>query len=436
MSRAKGLRAPASLLGRTNLTLGVSSMLIAVISTIALYAFVIDPIAERSADDEAALLVLSAQTWVELPPAARPYFELELAQNHDLIISAARQELPAYEGSLDAIVLLQQKLQQRLGTEVVLLVGDELVWVEVPMAGYSLQIGVAPDRRDTQPLYVAIVIVGMGAAIVFVTSLFVVQRVTRPLVKVAKQAERFRGLENIEPLAETGPRELVSLARNFNTMASEISLLLANRTTLLAGISHDLRTPLTRMRLALALLPDDIDKQLVRRFENNLESMDELIRDALRFAKGAAEKSQEFELVPFVEEMLSTFEQSVELRVKVPRSHRVMLASNAFSRVLTNLVSNGFKHGGSVTVILRPKELVVMDDGPGIPEQYRSQVLQPFFRLDSSRSATTGGSGLGLAIVDQLCQTHGWVLAIGDASLGGAELTLRFTDEGHSELSA
>ena len=107
---------------------------------------------------------------------------------------------------------------------------------------------------------------------------------------MATQAERFRGLENIEPLAETGPRELVSLARNFNTMASEISVLLANRTTLMAGISHDLRTPLTRMRLALALLPDDIDKQLVRRFENNLESMDELIRDALRFAKGTSEK--------------------------------------------------------------------------------------------------------------------------------------------------
>ncbi|MEC8481853.1 MAG: histidine kinase dimerization/phospho-acceptor domain-containing protein, partial [Pseudomonadota bacterium] len=313
MSKGLRLRAPASLLGRTNLTLGVSGMLIAVISTIALYVFVIDPIAERSADDEAALLVLSAQTWVELPPAARPYFELELAQNHDLIISAARQELPVYEGSLDAMLLLQQKLQQRLATEVVLLDGDELVWAEVPMAGYSLQIGVAPDRRDTQPLYVAIIIVSLGAAIVFFTSLFVVQRVTRPLVKVAKQAERFRGLENIEPLAETGPRELVSLARNFNTMASEISVLLANRTTLMAGISHDLRTPLTRMRLALALLPDDIDKQLVRRFENNLESMDELIRDALRFAKGAGEKSQEFELVTIVEDTLGIFEQDVEL---------------------------------------------------------------------------------------------------------------------------
>ena len=433
MSRGLRLRAPASLLGRTNLTLGVSGMLIAVISTIALYVFVIDPIAERSADDEAALLVLSAQTWVELPPAARPYFELELAQNHDLIISAARQELPVYEGSLDAMLLLQQKLQQRLATEVVLLDGDELVWAEVPMAGYSLQIGVAPDRRDTQPLYVAIIIVSLGAAIVFFTSLFVVQRVTRPLVKVAKQAERFRGLENIEPLAETGPRELVSLARNFNTMASEISMLLANRTTLMAGISHDLRTPLTRMRLALALLPDDIDKQLVRRFENNLESMDELIRDALRFAKGAGEKSQEFELVTIVEDTLGIFEQDVELRVNVTRSYRVILAPNAFSRVLTNLVANGFKHGGQVIVTVTATELVVMDNGPGIPPEHRSQIFQPFFRLDRSRNATTGGSGLGLAIVDQLCQTHGWTITVGESPLGGAKFTLVFDPKERSD---
>ena len=174
------MRAPASLLGRTNLTLGVSGMLIAVISTIAV-RFVIDPIAERSADDEAALLVLSAQTWVELPPAARPYFELELAQNHDLIISSALQSCPHMRAHSMPIALLQQKLQNRLGIEVVLLDGDDLVWVEVPMAGYyRLQIGVAPDRRDTQPLYVAIIIVGLGAAIVFFTSLFVVQRVTRP----------------------------------------------------------------------------------------------------------------------------------------------------------------------------------------------------------------------------------------------------------------
>ena len=430
MTKLLPLRAPASLLGRTNLTLGVSSMLIAVVSTIALYAFVIDPIAERSADDEAALLVLSAQTWVELPPAARPFFELELAQNHDVIISSALQQLPAYSVAQPSITLLQQKLQNRLGIGVVLLEGDDLIWVEVPMAEYRLQIGVAPDRRDTQPLYVAIVIVGLGAAIVFFTSLFVVQRVTRPLVKVAKQAERFRGLENIEPLAETGPRELVSLARNFNTMASEISVLLENRTTLLAGISHDLRTPLTRMRLALALLPESIDGELIRRFEGNLESMDELIRDALRFAKGASEKDQEFELVAFIEDILSTFEQNVALTAEVSRDHRVILAPNAFSRVLTNLISNGVKHGGKVGLIVHATSVEVIDNGPGIPEQQRSQIFQPFFRLDGSRSPVTGGSGLGLAIVDQLCQTHGWTIKVTDRTPGapspGAKFTLSF----------
>ena len=138
------------------------------------------------------------------------------------------------------------------------------------MADYDLQVGLSPDRRDIQLLYVAIVISGLGAAIVFLTSLLIVRRIARPLVKVANQAEQFRGIEDIEPLPETGPRELVSLARNFNTMASEISLLLANRTTLMAGISHDLRTPLTRMRLALALLPSNVDAKLIARFESNL----------------------------------------------------------------------------------------------------------------------------------------------------------------------
>ena len=123
------------------------------------------------------------------------------------------------------------------------------------MGGHDLQIGFSPGRRDIQPLYVGIIIFGLGAAIVFITSLIIVQRITRPLVQAAERVESFRGGENFETLPEQGPRELVSLARNFNTMAREISALLSNRTTLLAGISHDLRTPLTRMRLALELLP-------------------------------------------------------------------------------------------------------------------------------------------------------------------------------------
>ena len=417
---------PASLLVRTNLTLGVSSMLIVVLAVIVLAVFVIQPIAERSADDEAALLVLSAQTWVELPPNARPDFELELVESHDLIISQARQALPPVDRYVPYTDLLREKLQERLGMQVDLLAGDELLWVEVPMGGYDLQIGLSEDRRDLQLLYVAVAIVGLGGAIVFATSLFIVQRIARPLVKLSQQAEDFRGALDIEPLPEEGPKELVSLTRNFNTMAKEISVLLANRTTLLAGISHDLRTPLTRMRLALALLPETVDQDLVKRFERNLESMDELIADALHFARGTEETAQEIEIVSFVAEVAESFDDSVRFETKLRHSSRATVAPSAFRRVLVNLVSNAYKHGNHVVVRLTRNEVQVIDDGPGIPAQYREDVFQPFFRLDESRNTSTGGSGLGLAIVRQLCDANHWRVQIEAGRPKGAVARFRF----------
>jgi two-component system osmolarity sensor histidine kinase EnvZ len=416
-----GFWGPASLLARTNLILVVSALLIVTIAIAALNFFVIEPIAERSADDESALLVLSAQTWVELPPEARPYFELELAQNHDLIVSAEIRDLAISQLEQPYLSLVGEKLSERLNTPIVLLEGDDLLWVNVPMGGYDIQIGFSAGRRDIQPLYVGIIILVLGAGIVFVTSLFIVQRITRPLVETAERAGTYRGGENFEPLPEQGPRELVSLARNFNTMAREITALLSNRTTLLAGISHDLRTPLTRMRLALELLPDNVDKSLVERFERNLESMDELIGDTLRFARGAAEPPQEVELRPFVQDIVGSFDHRIPLSCE-GEDVRLSLAPGALQRVLLNLITNAQQHGQDVAVQLVDREIHVIDHGPGIPEEYRDQVFQPFFRLDSSRSVVTGGSGLGLAIVQQLCQAQGWRVTIQDGPQGGTDV--------------
>ena len=391
-------------------------MLIAVVATFSLNLFVIGPIAERSADDEAALLVLSAQTWVELPPEARPYFELELAESHDLIVSEVRQDFPLLNSYVPYVDYLKDKLDARLGMSVEIFEGDDLLWVDVPMGGYALQVGLSADRRAVELFYVAIIIIALGSAIVFFTSFIMVQRITSPLVKVAEQAEKFRGTKDIEPLSEEGPKELVSLARSFNTMAREISLLLENRTTLLAGISHDLRTPLARMRLAVELLPDEIDRPLTERLERNLESMDELISDATRFAKGAGESIQEVELLNFVKEIISSFEPPVKLTSEIDEYFRGMIPPSAFRRILINLVSNGIKYGAAVTIHLDKTKFRVIDDGPGIPEQYRAQVFQPFFRLEESRSEIGGGSGLGLAIVHQLCLVHKWTIGIEDAN--------------------
>jgi len=417
-----------SLLVRTTLTLSVSAIAIAATAIIALNMFVIRPIAERSADDEAALLVLSAQTWVELPPNARPYFELELAQNHDLIISPQARDLPPADLSLSYLDLLQAKLAERLGTDVRLMQGDDLIWANVPMGGYTMQIGLSPNRKDTQPLNVGLIIVVMGAAIVFGSSLLIVQRIARPLVRVAQLAETFRGGEQFTPLPESGPSELVTLARSFNTMAREIATLLSNRTTLLAGISHDLRTPLARMRLALELLPAEVDPKLIERFERNLTVMDGLIGDALRFARGTREAPQEVDLHAYLDEIVGAIDDAVRVQWRGNGPSRRSVAVGSLRRVLQNLLSNARQHGAGVPEVVvesdKAVEIHVMDGGPGIPVDSREAVFQPFFRLDRSRSQSTGGSGLGLAIVQQLCQAHGWLIEIRERAGGGTDAVL------------
>lgn len=425
VSRPRHTLAPASLLARTNFTLAVSAILIVLIATTALNYFVIDPIAQRSADDEAALLVLSAQTWVELPPEARPYFELELAENHDLIVTDQIRSMQPAKRDAFYLELLEERLSERLGRTVALGQADELLWVDIDMGGHALQIGFSAARRDIQPLYVGIVIIVLGAAIVSLASLSIVRRIASPLVAIAQRAETFRGAQDFEPLPEEGPRELASLARNFNTMAREITALISNRTTLLAGISHDLRTPLTRMRLALELLPDDVDQRLVERFDRNLTAMDELIGNALKFARGTAETPQAVDLDALIRDVLDGFDQPVRYESVGPPEGSVQLAAGAFRRVLQNLVANGIQHGGNVEVIRRDLEIVVADDGEGIPESARESVFQPFYRLDSSRSVATGGSGLGLAIVRQLCDAHGWRVRIEGGVAGGARVVLQ-----------
>ncbi|MYE85710.1 MAG: HAMP domain-containing protein [Gammaproteobacteria bacterium] len=415
---------PTSLLVRTNLTLAVSSLAIVAIAVVALQFFVVQPIAEQSADDQAALLVLTAQTWVELPPEARPYFELELAEQHDLYIGAegAAQHPPARYDESPFLTQLEERLNVRLGQPVAITQGDDLLWATLPMGGYQLQVGFSGTRRDIQPLNVGLIIAGLGAGVVLITSAIIVLRVTRPLVQAAERAEAFRGGANFDPLPEKGPKELVVLARNLNTMAREISSLLSNRTTLLAGISHDLKTPLARMRLAVELLPESVDPVLVARLERNLESMDELITDALKFARGTHEPTKPTELQALVADLLQRQDPPIPFDCGKPAKTIVEVAPGALTRVLTNLINNAQQHGQNAQVRLRGRQVHVIDNGPGIPEAHREAVLQPFFRLDRSRSAATGGSGLGLAIAHQLCEAHGWSITISGHPSGGTDV--------------
>jgi len=275
--------------------------------------------------------------------------------------------------------------------------------------------------------------VAAGTIVILLTSLLLVRRLIRPLARLSRATTQIGRGGIFKPLPETGPRELVTLTQGFNRMAGEIEQLLANRTTLFAGISHDLRTPITRMQLALEMLPADTDPTLVTSLRQDLEEMNRLISDTLDLAKGLGPHEQEsIDLREFIDGIVTSQRHSGSEIQWTPESCCICSVDTlALQRILTNLVENAVRYGGDSPVELRcfcndhEAIIEVLDHGPGIPASEREQVFQPFHRLETSRSRRTGGSGLGLAIARQLCDAHGWSIQLLPRKGGGTEAKLQ-----------
>ena len=287
-------------------------------------------------------------------------------------------------------------------------------------------------------LNVVLIVIVVSVVATAITALYGMNRISRPLTQLAYATQSFRGASEYEPLPETGSDEVVLLAKSFNEMAEEISALISNRTTITAGLSHDLRTPLTRMRLALELLPDDTDPSLLRAFEENLKRMNSLITDAALFAKGERERPSKVELQNLIETIVLSIDSTIDIAWFGSQPTSIHTAPNALDRCITNLVQNAMQYGKNVRVQVRvtedDAEIHVLDDGPGIPKAERQRILQPFVRLDKSRNLETGGSGLGLAIVNQLCLIHNWTLKIGSSPAGGTDVAITIPTKISSEI--
>jgi two-component system osmolarity sensor histidine kinase EnvZ len=427
--------APRSLLARTGLTLAVALALFLAFSAAVVAYFIVIPVAKRGADDLAGLMVLSAKTWVELPPRTRGDFEWELLDHHDLMLGEADLDLPVLGHPPPFVRYLKQALTRRLGRPVQMRVSEEAsrwYWVDMPVGGRTLRVGFPRDRIAGRPPPAIFLVAFGGMIIILVTSLLLVRRLIRPLARLAGAASRIGRGEAFEPLPESGPTELAALARRFNRMAERITELLNNRTTLLAGISHDLRTPITRMRLALEMLPDQAQPKLVEGLRRDLGEMDRLITQALEFARGLeVREPEELDLRELIDGLVADYRRAdaaVDWQPGEPCLCEV--APLALRRALANLLDNALRYGGGAVQVrcdCIPAEAVieVLDRGPGIPERERESVFRPFYRLDASRSRATGGSGLGLAITRQLCDAHGWSVDLKSRPGGGTRARLR-----------
>ena len=397
--------------------------------------FLMVPVARRSADDLAGLILLSAQTWNELPPETRPDFERELAQRHLLVLRAEAPRAGADELHSPYVQILETALAERTGRLRHLsretIDGKTWYWIALPSGENTIAVGFSESRVGAQPVRTLLISAIIGLILALLAAIWLAQRTVEPLARLEKAVADVGRGDVPELLPETGPRELAHLARRFNEMASQVRELLAARTTLLAGVSHDLRTPLARMRLALALLEEKPTPKLIARLENDIGEMDRLIGQILDLARGI-EREPAIEIdLPAVLTDIAAGAPDGRGRARVPPQPGELLAPpSALRRVIGNLLDNALRYGGDQPVELvveqagKTVRIGVLDRGPGIPAEQMSAVFQPFHRVEMSRSPATGGAGLGLAIVRQLADTHGWQVDIGPRMDGGLEAWL------------
>ena len=283
----------------------------------------------------------------------------------------------------------------------------------------------APPGWSPRAVISLLLLAGILALIVA----WLLRRVTRPLAQLAQQAEQFGCGQDIPPLEETGPQEVQETLAAFNRMQTRLNRFVQDRTQMLAAISHDLRTPLTSLRLRSEFLPDGEDKQ---RLQQTLDTMEEMLKATLAFARDdqAAEASRSIDLVSLLQSLCDDYQdagQPVSCQAEGQLAYTCCPA--LLRRVLQNLIDNALTYAGSAEVSMARNEggvqICVRDHGPGIPEADLEQVFQPFVRLDSSRNTDRGSVGLGLAIARTLIHRHGGELSLHNHPQGGLEACIQ-----------
>lgn len=292
--------------------------------------------------------------------------------------------------------------------------------------GAPLTIDVTPRGVMKVADWLPFVLVAQLLLLVF-CSWIAMRLAIRPLAKLAEAAETLDPNHNTPRLSESGPREVAHAAAAFNAMRDRIAQYLEERVQILAAISHDLQTPITRMKLRAEMADDCCDRT---KLVQDLEEVERLVKEGVAYARsahGKIELPSRIDLASFVESLAYDYQDTgKQVTVGQLSGGAILTRPFALRRILTNLVDNALKFGGSAEIdVFRDNSgqlhIRVSDRGPGIPEDQLEKVLQPFFRLEESRNRDTGGTGLGLAIAQQLVSVIGGALTLRNRQGGGLE---------------
>jgi two-component system osmolarity sensor histidine kinase EnvZ len=303
------------------------------------------------------------------------------------------------------------------------------VVIHVQLADGVLHAAVRRRRLFSSTTYLFLLwMIGTSLALLAFATVFMRNQV-RPIKRLAQAADDFGRGREILDFRPTGAAEVERAGHAFNLMRDRIRRQITQRTEMLAGVSHDLRTPLTRMKLQLALMKDGPE---IADLKKDVEEMERMVQGYLAFARGeGTERAVDADLVELVSDAVNDARREgavigftqLEQKIVLP------LRRDALRRALANMIGNARRYGQRVEISIRARghgvDVIIDDDGPGIPADRREDVFRPFFRLEGSRNPETGGTGLGLAIARDIVRSHGGELTLHESPLGGLRAMLR-----------
>lgn len=337
---------------------------------------------------------------------------------------------PEEEGFLEAFSyrnVLREELRVRLGVPVAvgLSPNDSLIHIRFPAVGRTVEVLIERKRAVTITSHFFIVWVIIFSLLMVALAVAFLNQQVRSILRLSEAARAFGRGRDVPDFRPSGANEVREAARAVIDMKNRLTAFTDQRTAMLAGVSHDLRTPLTRLKLSLAMM-EETDE--IRAMKADLDDMAMMLDGYLAFAKGEeSDEPAEFDFAALVRDVVAGFGNDIP--VTGPDGMTIKGRRLAIKRAVTNLLSNAVKFGDKVQVTLidgpHAVEMHVDDNGPGIPKDRREEAFRPFSRLDEARSQNTSGTGLGLTLARDTARAHGGDLRLSESALGGLRASLR-----------
>ena len=305
---------------------------------------------------------------------------------------------------------------------------EDRVKIAVQIPEGVVDVIVPRKRLFSSTTYIFVLWMVGTSMVLFAVAMLFMRNQIRPIRRLAVAVDNFGKGRDVPDFKPEGATEIRLAARAFDRMRGRIQSAIGQRTEMLAGVGHDLRTPLTRMKLQLALLGDSQD---ISDLKSDVAEMERMVDEYLAFARGeSTEEVASTDIASTLNQVVRRARTSdVDIDLETDGDLVIEVRPDAVRRCLTNLVSNAARHGDTVRVSAARNqdtiEVMVDDDGPGIPEDEREAVFKPFYRLDGSRNPETGGTGLGLTIARDVARGHGGELAIENSPMGGVRARVK-----------